>query len=151
MRFSSGCSFSSFILTLLSDDLVSSLQANNKMSLNIRRRFQFSSALKRMCTVSTFQGPSVIGGVGGSTNRTLVAVKGAPETIKTMLAYVPEGYDDTYKWYTRRGSRVLALGVKEIDSISHDRVCPFASHSNFLKTHVINTLDRASHARRSGK
>ena len=77
----------------------------------IRRRFQFSSALKRMSTVSTLPG-----------GRGLVAVKGAPETLKTMLAQVPSDYDETYKWYTRRGSRVLALGMKEYDSISMDRV-----------------------------
>ncbi|KAI0732592.1 endoplasmic reticulum Ca-transporting P-type ATPase [Fomitopsis betulina] len=80
-------------------------------SLHIRRRFQFSSALKRMSTVSTL-----------SNNRTLVAVKGAPETIKTMLAEVPSFYDDTYKWFTRRGSRVLAIGFKELDSMSQDKI-----------------------------
>lgn len=79
--------------------------------LNIRRRFQFSSALKRMSTVSYLPG-----------NKTVAAVKGAPETIKTMLAHVPEFYDETYKWYTRRGSRVLALGYKEMDSMSQDKV-----------------------------
>ncbi|KAN0084090.1 hypothetical protein V8E55_007594 [Tylopilus felleus] len=77
----------------------------------IRRRFQFSSALKRMATVSTL-----------SSGKALVAVKGAPETIKAMLAHVPEWYDETYKWYTRRGSRVLALGMKEMDSMSIDKI-----------------------------
>ncbi|KIK63938.1 hypothetical protein GYMLUDRAFT_40148 [Collybiopsis luxurians FD-317 M1] len=104
------------------NDLVSSLQVNNKMSLNIRRRFQFSSALKRMCTVSTFQGPSVIGGSGGNTNRTLVAVKGAPETIKGMLESVPSRYDDIYKGYTRQGSRVLALAVKEMEFMNGEKI-----------------------------
>ncbi|KAJ3766404.1 hypothetical protein FB446DRAFT_390943 [Lentinula raphanica] len=104
------------------NDLVSSLQANNKMSLNIRRRFQFSSALKRMCTVSTFQGPSVIGGTDGNTNRTLVAVKGAPETIKGMLGVVPTRYDDIYKGYTRQGSRVLALAVKEMEFMNGEKI-----------------------------
>lgn len=80
-------------------------------ALHIGRRFQFSSALKRMSTVSTLPN-----------NRTLVAVKGAPETIKTMLAEVPSFYDDTYKWFTRRGSRVLAIGFKELDSMSQDKV-----------------------------
>jgi cation-transporting ATPase 13A1 len=56
------------------------------------------------------------------TGKALVAVKGAPETIKGMLAQVPEWYDETYKWYTRRGSRVLALGTKELDSMSIDKV-----------------------------
>lgn len=57
--------------------------------------------------------------------KTIVAVKGAPETIKGMLSTIPEGYDDTFKWYTRRGSRVLALGYKEMDLLSTDKVRPF--------------------------
>jgi cation-transporting ATPase 13A1 len=35
---------------------------------------------------------------------------------------VPEGYDDTYKWFTRRGSRVLALGMKEMGALSTERI-----------------------------
>lgn len=66
-----------------------------------------------MSTLSTLPG-----------GKTLVAVKGAPETIKTMLSTVPSGYDDTYKWFTRRGSRVLALGMKELDAMSNDKVGP---------------------------
>lgn len=89
----------------------SSIKAPNASRIFIRRRFQFSSALKRMSTVSSL--PS---------GKALVAVKGAPETIKGMLAEVPEWYDITYKWYTRRGSRVLALGTKEMESMTIDKV-----------------------------
>lgn len=85
----------------------------------IRRRFQFSSALKRMSTVSTI----------GNGAKTLVSVKGAPETIKTMLSKVPVEYDDTYKWYTRRGSRVLALAYKELGTMSGDKVSAFKIHA----------------------
>jgi len=74
--------------------------------LVIRRRFHFSSALKRMSTVSALPSGELIG-----------AVKGAPETIKTMLTVVPEHYDETYKWFTRRGSRVLALGFKQMPAL----------------------------------
>jgi cation-transporting ATPase 13A1 len=42
----------------------------------------------------------------------VAAVKGAPETLKGMYTTVPAFYDETYRWYTRRGSRVLALGYK---------------------------------------
>ena len=83
----------------------------HRIQVTIRRRFQFSSALKRMSTISMTSG------------KTLVAVKGAPETIKNMLGKVPEFYDETYKWYTRKGSRVLALGVKEMETMSSDKVC----------------------------
>lgn len=85
--------------------------------LYIRRRLQFSSSLKRMSTVSSLPN-------GG----TLVAVKGAPETIKTMLTEVPEWYDATYKWYSRRGSRVLALGTKQLEPMSIEKVVLQYSH-----------------------
>ncbi|KAG2336157.1 HAD-like protein, partial [Suillus weaverae] len=54
--------------------------------------------------------------------KVLVAVKGAPEMIKGMLAELLEWYDVTYKWYTRRGSRVLALGTKEMDAMPIDKI-----------------------------
>lgn len=40
-----------------------------------------------------------------------------------MLRVCPEWYDETYKWYTRRGSRVLALGMKDMDAMGVDKVC----------------------------
>ncbi|EIW70519.1 hypothetical protein TREMEDRAFT_43233 [Tremella mesenterica DSM 1558] len=87
------------------------LSPNNKSSphkyqVNIRRRFQFSSALKRMSTLSAVS--------DAHGRKWVAAVKGAPETLKSMFSTVPEGYDETYRWYTRRGSRVLALGMKEM-------------------------------------
>ncbi|CCM06202.1 uncharacterized protein FIBRA_08445 [Fibroporia radiculosa] len=85
--------------------------APHHTTLTIRRRFPFSSALKRMSTVSSLPG-----------GKSIVAVKGAPETLKTMLASVPEFYDRTYKWYTRRGSRVLALGFKEMGVLTQDKI-----------------------------
>ncbi|KAG6833024.1 hypothetical protein H0H87_012282 [Tephrocybe sp. NHM501043] len=85
--------------------------APHATQITIRRRFQFSSALKRMATISTLPG-----------GKTLVAVKGAPETIKTMLTSIPAHYDDTYKFYTRKGSRVLALGMKEMEPLGTDKI-----------------------------
>jgi cation-transporting ATPase 13A1 len=61
--------------------------------------------------------------ISSTPHGTLVAAaKGAPETIKGMLASVPEGYDETYKWFTRRGSRVLALGIKSMDAMGSEKV-----------------------------
>ena len=104
---------------LISGNKVASMhpQAAAALELTIRRRFQFSSALKRMSTVSV---PKNSGG------RAFAAVKGAPETIKGMLASIPDGYDETYKWFTRRGSRVLALGLKEMDAMSNDKIVHLA-------------------------
>lgn len=83
-------------------------------SVHIRRRFQFSSALKRMSTVSSI-------GKGG---KLMVSVKGAPETIRGFLkaGTIPHWYDETYKWYTRRGSRVLALAWKELGAMGADKI-----------------------------
>ncbi|TFK65968.1 hypothetical protein BDN72DRAFT_800527 [Pluteus cervinus] len=86
-------------------------QVQPRVQIRIRRRFQFSSALKRMSTVSVL-----------STGKTWVAVKGAPETLKNMLAHTPSHYEETYKFYTRKGSRVLALACKEMESMSPDKI-----------------------------
>jgi magnesium-transporting ATPase (P-type) len=37
---------------------------------------------------------------------------------------VPDNYDETYKYFTRRGSRVLALGQKEMPAMSANEVSP---------------------------
>jgi cation-transporting ATPase 13A1 len=110
------------VCTLEADSVVgdtiipNSTTAPHRTQLTIRRRFQFSSALKRMSTVSTLPN-----------GRIVVAVKGAPETIKEMLHTVPEGYDETYTWFTRKGSRVLALGIKETEHMAMDKVVVFLS------------------------
>jgi len=79
----------------------SSANTSHRTVLTIHCRFQFSSTLKCMLTVSSLPG-----------GKTIVAVKGAPETIKGMLRVCLEWYHEMYKWYARRGSWVLALGVK---------------------------------------
>ncbi|KAH8105704.1 E1-E2 ATPase-domain-containing protein [Phellopilus nigrolimitatus] len=76
--------------------------------------YQFFSALKRMATVATVQ-------KGPGSGQALVSVKGAPETIKTMLARVSKEYDETYKYFTRRGSCVLALAGKEMDGTGNNK------------------------------
>jgi cation-transporting ATPase 13A1 len=92
----------------------------HKFQINIRRRYQFSSALKRMSTLS-----AVTDSAG---RKWVVAVKGAPETLKGMYNNVPDNYDETYRWYTRRGSRVLALGMKTMSidpsQVSHVVAAP---------------------------
>ncbi|KAJ9076337.1 putative cation-transporting ATPase 1 [Entomophthora muscae] len=82
--------------------------SGNNASLQILRRFQFSSSLKRMSTISKFTR-------GGYSER-LVAVKGAPEIIQARLANVPKGYEAAFKHFGRRGNRVLALAYKKITS-----------------------------------
>jgi cation-transporting ATPase 13A1 len=83
---------------------------SNAELVQIRRRFQFSSALKRQSSVATVM-------VNDKKNKrkvtsTFVGVKGAPETIRKMLVNPPENYEETFKHYTRNGGRVLALAYK---------------------------------------
>jgi manganese-transporting P-type ATPase len=84
-----------------------SLCAGSKAT--IRRRFQFSSALKRQSTVSQLTGKD-------GRKRTFIAVKGAPETIAGMLrGGTVEGYEEAFKGLMREGSRVLGLGWRIIE------------------------------------
>ncbi|KFA68912.1 hypothetical protein S40285_05427 [Stachybotrys chlorohalonatus IBT 40285] len=85
-------------------------------SVQIKRRFQFSSALKRQSAVATIHG--VHAKTGQKIKGTVAAVKGAPETIMKMLVEVPADYEETFKYFTRKGSRVLALAYKQLSTES---------------------------------
>ncbi|KAL2834866.1 hypothetical protein BDW59DRAFT_155686 [Aspergillus cavernicola] len=74
-------------------------------SVQIKRRFQFSSALKRQSTIATVT-------TNDRKRSTFVGVKGAPETIGSMLVNMPPNYEETFKHFTRNGARVLALAYK---------------------------------------
>lgn len=78
--------------------------------VQIKRRFQFSSALKRQSSIASVQSS------GKKTKATFVGVKGAPETISTMLKDIPPKYEETFKYFTRNGARVLALGYKYLST-----------------------------------
>ena len=82
--------------------------------VQIKRRFQFSSSLKRQSSVAT------ILTTDRATNKkvrgTFVGVKGAPETIRTMLTRTPPNYEETFKYFTRNGGRVLALGYRYLSA-----------------------------------
>lgn len=93
-------------------------KAKASSSVQIKRRFQFSSALKRMSTIS------IVSEAAGK--KGFAAVKGAPETLKGMYVDVPEGYDEVYKNFTRQGSRVLALGYKWLDTHSPSAINAFS-------------------------
>ncbi|KAK9475479.1 uncharacterized protein V1510DRAFT_409320 [Dipodascopsis tothii] len=93
------------------DTLASTNRNGPSLKVKILRRFQFSSSLKRSSSIAA------------TGNKMFVGVKGAPETIKTMITTLPEHYEDTYKYFTRRGSRVLALAYKYLpDDISTNKI-----------------------------
>lgn len=85
-------------------------------SVQIKRRFQFSSALKRQSAVATVT--TTDRATSKKTRSTFVGVKGAPETIRDMLIMEPPNYDETFKYFTRNGGRVLALGYKYLSTDS---------------------------------
>lgn len=91
--------------------------------VQIKRRFQFSSALKRQSTVATVV--TTNRDSGKKVRSTFAGVKGAPETIRNMLVDVPDKYEETFKFFSRNGARVLALAYKYIsngDEIGQKRV-----------------------------
>lgn len=92
-------------------------------TVQIKRRFQFSSALKRQSSVAT--AVTTDRQTGRKTKGTFVGVKGAPETIRRMLVDVPPKYEETFKFFSRNGARVLALAYKYLstnDEVSQKRI-----------------------------
>ena len=91
--------------------------------VQIKRRFQFSSALKRQSSVAT--AVTTDRSTGKKIRSTFVGVKGAPETIRKMLVDVPPKYEETFKYFSRNGARVLALGYKYLhksDEIGQNKI-----------------------------
>lgn len=86
--------------------------------LKIFQRFHFSSALKRMSVIAGYTDSTI-----GSTDTLYISsVKGAPETLKPMFSKIPEDYDEIYTKISRKGSRVLALGRRDLGLMSHQQI-----------------------------
>ena len=104
------------------DTLISKVSSTGKGGassgdlVQIKRRFQFSSALKRQSSVATVLTTDRTN--SRKVKGTFVGVKGAPETIQKMLTKVPTNYEETFKHFTRNGGRVLALGYKYLSAES---------------------------------
>ncbi|KAL5566341.1 hypothetical protein UlMin_029505 [Ulmus minor] len=75
-------------------------------AVQIVQRHHFASHLKRMAVVVRIE------------EEFLAFVKGAPETIQDRLTDIPPSYVETYKKYTRQGSRVLALAFKSLPDMT---------------------------------
>ncbi|KAJ5132613.1 hypothetical protein N7448_006771 [Penicillium atrosanguineum] len=104
-------------------------------SVQVKRRFQFSSALKRQSTIATIttNEPKT----SKKSKATFVSVKGAPETISTMLVNLPPNYEETYKHFTRNGARVLALAYKYLSTeseLSQNRI------NNYIREEIESDL-----------
>ncbi|KAJ1440440.1 P-type ATPase [Sesbania bispinosa] len=80
----------------------------NAHPVQIVQRYHFSSHLKRMTVVVRIE------------EEFFAFVKGAPEIIQERLTDIPPSYVETYKKYTRQGSRVLALAYKSLPDMTSD-------------------------------
>nr|CAG4649072.1 EOG090X00J5 [Scapholeberis mucronata]SVE93441.1 EOG090X00J5 [Scapholeberis mucronata] len=98
------------------DALIPNSKSVRSPALKIFQRYHFNSALKRMAVVA---GHSVSGSLETSY---ITAVKGAPETLRSMFASVPPNYDEVYLAMSRKGARVLALGYRHMGILSHQAV-----------------------------
>lgn len=78
----------------------------NGSPVQIVQRHHFASHLKRMAVVVRVD------------ENFFSFVKGAPETIQDRLVNLPSSYVETYKKYTRQGSRVLALAYKPLPEMT---------------------------------
>ncbi|KAI2811031.1 hypothetical protein BLOT_002201 [Blomia tropicalis] len=76
--------------------------------MKIFHRNHFSSHLKRMSVVAGYNVHA-----SGDTNY-FVSIKGAPEMLKPMFSKLPDNYDKVYLEMSRKGTRVLALGRKNL-------------------------------------
>uniref|UniRef100_A0A0D3E1K0 Cation-transporting ATPase n=1 Tax=Brassica oleracea var. oleracea TaxID=109376 RepID=A0A0D3E1K0_BRAOL len=85
----------------------------NGNSVQIMQRYHFASHLKRMSVIVCIQ------------QEYFMFVKGAPETIQDRLVDVPASYIETYKRYTRQGSRVLALAFKRLPDMTTANIVLF--------------------------
>jgi len=88
----------------------------SRQSLKILHRFHFTSALRRMSVVVSMHTSD------SSTSNTLIACKGAPETLKGMFLETPVNYDDMHQKLSCEGGRVLALGYKTMGDLSTKEV-----------------------------
>lgn len=79
-----------------------------RQSIKILHRYHFSSALKRMSVIASVNSASQ------SATSFIVAVKGAPETLRKMFINVPSFYDSLQKELSCNGGRVMALGHKDL-------------------------------------
>ncbi|KAF2154425.1 E1-E2 ATPase family protein [Myriangium duriaei CBS 260.36] len=117
------------------------LASGNADAVQIKRRFQFSSSLKRQSSIATVITTNPEN--GKKIRSSFAGVKGAPETIRNMLVDIPPKYEETYKYFSRNGARVLALAYKYIstgDEISQKKINDLKREEVEAKLHFAGFL-----------
>jgi cation-transporting ATPase 13A1 len=91
---------------LVGNNVVKSPEEDKAMV--ILHRFAFSSKLKRMTVLASYQ--------GDNKRNVWALTKGAPETIKELLhsESIPSDYDKVAFYHMSRGRRVLAMGYRQL-------------------------------------
>uniref|UniRef100_A0A7E4UZ81 Cation-transporting ATPase n=1 Tax=Panagrellus redivivus TaxID=6233 RepID=A0A7E4UZ81_PANRE len=84
--------------------------------LKIIQRFHFSSQLKRMSVIAGYTVP------GFPEPKHLALVKGAPEILQNMYENPPADYEEMYRKLALTGARIIALGFRELGSLSHQEL-----------------------------
>ncbi|EMR08353.1 hypothetical protein PNEG_03193 [Pneumocystis murina B123] len=114
--------------------VLSSQKELQESKIEIVRRFQFSLVLKRQSSIVTISDQIK------KSRKTFVAVKGAPEVLE-KISIVPKNYESIYRYFTKNGCRVLALGYKflkdqintsEINLLSREEIESNLIFSGFL-------------------
>ncbi|KAE9554755.1 hypothetical protein FO519_002016 [Halicephalobus sp. NKZ332] len=85
-------------------------------ALKIIHRYHFSSQLKRMTTVASYNIP------GMPDPKYLSLVKGAPEVLRDMYEELPPDYDTMYKKLALSGARIIALGLRELGACTRQEI-----------------------------
>lgn len=120
----------------LSQEFKNSVCSTINKKYNIKKKYLFSSELKRMTVIYE------------NNKKYYVSCKGAPEVIKGLLVNVPE-YFDKYLKYAEEGYRVIALAHKQIDNLKDISRCSVESNFLFagfllldckLKEHAMETI-----------
>eukprot|EP00660_Eupelagonema_oceanica_P006514 gene6514-22831_t len=80
--------------------------SKGRRKVQVVARYPFLSALKRMSAVVDVAAGGHAGYYG--------VCKGAPEELRNMLAAVPDEYDETFRRFSRAGSRVISLCIRKM-------------------------------------
>lgn len=97
------------------DTIIPEKAGKGVKALKIVHRHHFSSFLKRMSVISSYDSGSV-------RPNYLVATKGAAEVVGQMLVNKPENYDQQHQKLARKGIRVLALAYKELSGVDNPKL-----------------------------